>query len=213
MTQIISSWRGHQAVGAERARRAMSLIEVLTVMAVAMFLFGIILSLLHALVQWDRAMRSWSAADGEVERCVDALRDDVRHATDVTCPIDKLVVVDLPDGERIEYRLDEGYCRRRKIGSSETERAEQLFSIGLPGSWQLLKIESGGSPLVKILLKRLPSRETDPAVPEVAVCAVLGADRWTGGVIADGTGSAASESPDESSDLSPAETAPESDEP
>lgn len=179
MKRTIPTRRSSERARAATSRSAFSLIEILTVMTVATFLFGITVSMLHTLLQRDHDIRAWSASDGEVARLVDVLRDDVRRGTEVSSPSGDLVVVALPDKRRIEYRLDERFCRRNSVGSDETEQSSQLFSIGLPGAWHVERADSDHGPLITVRLNRLPKRDIDPVPPAVAVCAALGADRWT----------------------------------
>jgi len=163
---------------AAQARRGFSLIEMLTVITMAAFLFGIVITMLVSLMQWDRDVRSQTVYDGEIARLVDVMRDDVRRATDVSCPADDLMIVALPDDRRIEYRLEEQHCRRNAVGSDEPAQGGQLFSIGLPGYWQVERDELGRGPLVTVRLNRMPKQETDPAPLPIAVSAALGADLW-----------------------------------
>jgi prepilin-type N-terminal cleavage/methylation domain-containing protein len=156
-------------------RYAMTLVEIMVVVAISSVLLGVAISLVVGLQHWDRRFRDHALTGEHLARLSEAIRTDIRNASNVTLSVDTTLVVATHDRE-IRYELrPEGCLRVVKQLVGATERSE-LFTFGSAPSWELKRGTPGRRPIIIVSLQRPGAKETDSIVTLLMVYAAMGAD-------------------------------------
>jgi prepilin-type N-terminal cleavage/methylation domain-containing protein len=156
-------------------RRAMTLIEVIVVVALTSILFGVAMSLLLGLRDWDRSMRRQSVQNEQLVRLGDALRTDIRQAADVSLQSDEAVVIRDYNQKQIRYELTPEGCRRIVTTPGDAQPLTDLFAVGPAMSWTLEPGAPGKRPLFAVTLHRA-SLDNEKRTAPLLVHAIVGAD-------------------------------------
>jgi prepilin-type N-terminal cleavage/methylation domain-containing protein len=157
------------------ARRAFTLIEMITVIAVGAALTGIAVSLLLVLYRADRNGRAHAAAAQSLQQLAEQFRRDVHAATDVTAneKTPQQWQIDMPGGVVVRYALAaDGVAREEKAG----EKVVRHESYRLSGdSTVLVMADRAASPPVATLTVE-PKEVTERPGKTFRIEAVLGRD-------------------------------------
>ena len=136
-----------------RPRRGYSLIEMLLVIACLTILLGVGVATLQALFRVEQTTRSARDEDRAIDRLAAAFRADVHRATGRGDGPAGAVVLKLPPGERVEYRVEGAslvMARSRSDGPPRTERLRLRWR----GSPRLSWVEHDGRAFARLLLPR-----------------------------------------------------------
>jgi hypothetical protein len=121
-------------------RRAISLIELLVVMAVSSVLLILTIVSLSRFLAMSRAGRTHLERHLALARLGTQFRRDVWSASDMTEPADKprLLRLSCPSGEQIEYELDQEAIRRTVLrqGVAESHEAFRLPGV-VAAHWEI----------------------------------------------------------------------------
>jgi hypothetical protein len=156
-------------------RVAMSLAEVMVVTAMTTILFGVALSLLISLRDWDQGMRRESRQNEQSMRLSEALRSDIRRAVEVTAPSPEAIVIRLLSDARVRYELSDRGCRRIESMPGETAPRSDWFDIGDATAWSFTPAAPGRRPAFTIRLQQSEA-PADKRLPMMLVHAAQGAD-------------------------------------
>lgn len=153
--------------------RAVSLIEMIAVIALLSIVMGVVLSLFVSFGQWDRRMHDGHLRIAQTMRLVEQLRTDIRMAEGVTDQ-DGTLAVTMPRGAVITYQLKDHGCERTVNEPQEKPQTDE-FVIGQRDSLTLDIRQEGLRPLVLITIGP-HSGDATKHMPIVA-CGALGVDR------------------------------------
>lgn len=154
-------------------RLAMSLVEVMIVVAMTSILCGVAISLLLGLREWDRDMRRQSMQSEQLMRLCDAMRTDIRQAAEVLQPSEDAVVIRSSSNEKqIRYEISSEGCRRIVTTSESAKPLTDLFAVGPAKSWTLEPGAPGKRPSFAVTLHPLRLDNKKHAAPLVVYAAV-----------------------------------------
>jgi type II secretory pathway pseudopilin PulG len=156
-------------------RLAMSLVEVMIVVAMTSILCGVAISLLLGLRDWDRDMRRQSMQSEQAMRLCEAMRTDIRQAAEVLQPSEDAVVIRSPNEKEIRYEITPEGCRRVVTTSNSAKPLTDLFSVGPAKSWALEPGAPGKRPLFAVTLHPV-SPDNEKHTAPLVVHAAVGAD-------------------------------------
>jgi prepilin-type N-terminal cleavage/methylation domain-containing protein len=166
-------------VSNSKRRPAMTLIEVMIVVAVSSFLVGVVMSVLIELRSWDRNLRRRSLENGQMMQLGEAIRADIRRAAEVSQPANNVLAVRESDGTAIRYEaLPEG-CRRVVAKPEGGTARRELFSVGSSASWTLTRDAPGRRPLLVATLHRVDVGD-GKRQPPLVIHAAVGSDTPAG---------------------------------
>jgi len=153
----------------------MTLIEVIVVVALTSILFGVAMSLLLGLRDWDRSMRRQSVQNKQLVRLGEALRTDIRQAADVSLPSDDAIVIRNSNQKQIRYEWTPDGCRRTVTTPGDAQALIELFAVGPAMSW---KLEPGapGKRLLFAATLHSTSPDNEKRAAPLLVHAIVGAD-------------------------------------
>ena len=153
----------------------MTLAEVMVVVALTSILFGVAISLLVGLRDWDRNMRRHSIQNEQLMRLGEVMRADIRQAAEVSLLSENAVVIRSSDEKQVRYELSPEGCRRIVTVSGATKPLTDLYAVGPATSWTLEPGAPGKRPLFAVTLHRT-SPDNERRVAPLLVHAAVGAD-------------------------------------
>lgn len=159
------------------ARRALMLAEVMVAVALLTIVMGVVVSLLISLRQRDRRLRDSNKRAEQTLRLAEAMRSDIRRATDVSRPTRNILIIDFGGETQARYELAADGCRRSVEIEDQSVTSRDLYSIGPAVAWSLENGPPGRRPMIIVTLDNTDGAydRQSPAVPLV-VYAALGAD-------------------------------------
>ncbi len=155
--------------------RATTLVELMVVAALTTILFGVAMSLLIGLRDWDRKMRDQSRQNEQALQLCESLRSDVRQAIELPTLSPQKLVVRLPDDRCIHYELARGGCQRTIATSVNNTLQSNFFAVSGLASWNLSPNQPGRLPAFVITIDRAEKNDHRIATPLI-VHATVGAD-------------------------------------
>lgn len=158
-----------------KRRLAMSLIEVMVVVALTSILCGVAMSLLIELRDWDRNMSRQSIQNEQLLRLSEVMRTDIRQAAEVSLSSEEAIVIRSPNEKQIRYELTPEGCRRIETTSGDSKSLSDLFAVGRATSWTLEPGAPGNRPLFAVTLYRT-SPDNEKRTAPLLVHAAVGAD-------------------------------------
>ena len=155
----------------------MSLVEVMVVVTLSSILLGVVISLAVSLQQWDRRFRDHGVRSDQTARLAEAIRADVRRATDVSLPAKEILSVAAHDQQEIRYELRPEGCRRTVQHAGGPPERSELFTIGPAESWQLERGTPGRHSAVVVSIERPIAVEAKSGSTPFYVYAAVGGGR------------------------------------
>jgi type II secretory pathway pseudopilin PulG len=159
-----------------RGRRATTLVELLAVTTLVAILLSIVVTLAVRLRQWDRQVRNHSQHGNQLADLAEAIRADVRRATNVTLPEKNIIAIAGPDSREARYELQRGSCRRTIKTPGESSARTESFAIGPADSWKLESAAPGRRQAYSITLERSDIDNASSRSTPFFVYASLGGD-------------------------------------
>jgi prepilin-type N-terminal cleavage/methylation domain-containing protein len=158
-------------------RRAMTLIEILVAVALSSLVMGVVISFAVALQRSDRNVRSFAVRGERRSELADALRTDIRRATEASLPSEKILAIKLALGGELQYELGDGGCRRVAPARGDSPTQREFFAVGPAETWTLEQAAPGRRPLVMVTMQYAPKDKDSESRPApLLVYAALGAD-------------------------------------
>jgi hypothetical protein len=158
-------------------RRAITLLEVLVVVALSSLVMGVVVSFAIALQQSDRNVRSFFVRIERLSELAEALRTDIRRAADASLASEKKLAITLASGGEIQYELGESGCQRVVTTDDKTPATREFFAVGACESWTLEHGTPGRRPLVMVTMRYAETdKEAKSGPAPLLVYAALGAD-------------------------------------
>jgi hypothetical protein len=159
------------------APRAMVLIEMMVVVALATMVMSVVISLTVSLKKRDQAIRTFGVHCERQGDLAELLRTDIRHALDVSLPAETLLVVTAQGGQQTRYELTATGCRRAVAMPGQKQPGIDWFAVGPASSWTLDEGPRGERPLLVVTLNYADSDSpTGSRLLPMLVYAALGSD-------------------------------------
>lgn len=162
------------------ARRGMSLIELVGVMAAGAVLVSVAIATLVALLRSDRRFAARLDGQQSLTELADQLRTDVHAAAEATWD-DAAGTLRLTgaNGDRVEYALRPARCERREAPAGEDEwRLASAYRMPSRTAWAVTVDRRREHELVRVELStRRPDSRSDAKRQQSEVVAVVGRDR------------------------------------
>lgn len=159
-----------------RRRCATTLVELLVVTTLVSILMAVVGTLAVHLRQWDRHVRDHSRQSSQLTDLAEAIRADIRRATNVTRPEKKIIAITGTDSRVVRYDLLPDGCRRTIKSPGEKSPGTETFAIGSVDSWKLEPAMPGRRPAYTISLERSDLDKTTSQPVPFLVYAAIGSD-------------------------------------
>jgi prepilin-type N-terminal cleavage/methylation domain-containing protein len=159
-----------------RFRRAMTLVEVMVVVSLSSVLLGVVITVAVGLQQWDSRFREHAVHGDQLARLAEAIRSDIRQATDVSLPGKDVLAIAAANGIKISYEIRPEGCQRMTKRFDAASQPGELFTIGPVSHWKVEREAGGRRPAVVISLEAPGADEFKTGPTQMLVYATLGAD-------------------------------------
>ncbi len=158
------------------ARGAMTLVEVMVVVALTSIMLGVVISLFVGLLRWNHTLRDRSVRSEQLTHLAEAMRTDIRQASDVSLAAEDVLQIALRGEGQARYELLPEGCRRIvEVPGAAGSRLE-MFLIGPAAGWTMER-GTGRRPLVMLTLDRsVADKVPAGGAPPLLVYGALGAD-------------------------------------
>jgi hypothetical protein len=161
---------------AARKRNALSLVEVMLVVALTSILLGIVINFAFGLRHFDYKMRDNAVQSEQLAELAERIRGDARRATDVSLTRKEILVVSRPNNTRVRYELRPEGCQRIADNSADKHPRNELFAIGPSASWRIENSAPGRRRGIVVSLLGSQPDQSETAPTLLLLYATLGAE-------------------------------------
>jgi prepilin-type N-terminal cleavage/methylation domain-containing protein len=162
-------------------RRAFTLVEIMTVVALTSILLSVAIAFLIGLQRFDAKLRDGDVHADRLAELAELIRTDIRQAYSVSLPTNQSLLIATSTGRQIQYDLTPEGCRRTMDDAGGATSTTDLYRIDPAESWTLETGPPGRRTLHVVRLYAKNETGEQPVRTKLLVQAALGADRFDGG--------------------------------